>query len=485
MSNILDDSQIDSNISSTLLNDHITLLDSTFDYINPDGENIIDVDNGNSTDSNTNLSNTSNTTPEFSSPNDTSFLNHQFQNYDYSLNRFKHHKSLSFSLPDKLNLLLLKNMSKDNSKSPSPEFIYHNIKETHDERTINPQQLFTSPELSKFKNNKRKSVDSVHTISDINTLQELNDHNDNEFQGNFYGLTGLGLDVNTKEDIRDYILPSSSSSPNLSSIFNQNHLDVDFKMNNECFNAIKIWLNNNDLSKDKLSNEIVINPTGIIKNSSTGNSRRRNSIQLTAPTVSNSQIEKRKRRKSTNSNSNLNEFKSSLFSLEDNGESIPEIKEEDKKIQVFLSSQNNQNITLPNSISNSNVTTTIPTKVTQPVVNEGEGKPFPCPNCTKQFKRLEHLKRHIRSVHSNIRPFHCKYCEKQFSRSDNLAQHLKTHYKVDANGATSIIYGNPNVHNRGGRRKNSSSTGTTNNSNSPIDYSPDLSTDDLTSVNQF
>lgn len=69
---------------------------------------------------------------------------------------------------------------------------------------------------------------------------------------------------------------------------------------------------------------------------------------------------------------------------------------------------------------------------------------FPCTECDKQFKRSEHLKRHVRSVHSNIRPFHCKYCDKKFSRSDNLAQHLKTHYKLDNNGNQTVIYGNPN-----------------------------------------
>lgn len=89
--------------------------------------------------------------------------------------------------------------------------------------------------------------------------------------------------------------------------------------------------------------------------------------------------------------------------------------------------------------------------------SEDEPKPFPCPECDKQFKRLEHLKRHIRSVHSNIRPFHCKYCEKKFSRSDNLAQHLKTHFKVDSNGATTIVYGNPNPHTRGRKRSTSMS----------------------------
>lgn len=58
-----------------------------------------------------------------------------------------------------------------------------------------------------------------------------------------------------------------------------------------------------------------------------------------------------------------------------------------------------------------------------------EDKPFQCADCPKAFKRSEHLKRHVRSVHSNERPFACTLCEKKFSRSDNLSQHLKTHKK--------------------------------------------------------
>ncbi|EDO18350.1 hypothetical protein Kpol_1013p21 [Vanderwaltozyma polyspora DSM 70294] len=61
--------------------------------------------------------------------------------------------------------------------------------------------------------------------------------------------------------------------------------------------------------------------------------------------------------------------------------------------------------------------------------NDEIEKPFKCGDCTKQFRRSEHLKRHIRSVHSKERPFPCKYCDKKFSRSDNLSQHLKTHKK--------------------------------------------------------
>lgn len=54
-------------------------------------------------------------------------------------------------------------------------------------------------------------------------------------------------------------------------------------------------------------------------------------------------------------------------------------------------------------------------------------KPFQCADCDKAFRRSEHLKRHVRSVHSTERPFPCMFCEKKFSRSDNLSQHLKTH----------------------------------------------------------
>ncbi|KAI7874172.1 hypothetical protein K492DRAFT_103147, partial [Lichtheimia hyalospora FSU 10163] len=53
-----------------------------------------------------------------------------------------------------------------------------------------------------------------------------------------------------------------------------------------------------------------------------------------------------------------------------------------------------------------------------------------CPvmQCQRRFKRLEHLKRHMR-IHTLERPFACTYpgCHKTFSRSDNLSQHIKTH----------------------------------------------------------
>ncbi|KAH6661926.1 STE like transcription factor [Plectosphaerella plurivora] len=54
----------------------------------------------------------------------------------------------------------------------------------------------------------------------------------------------------------------------------------------------------------------------------------------------------------------------------------------------------------------------------------------PIPTCGRLFKRLEHLKRHVRT-HTQERPYICPHCSKAFSRSDNLAQHKRTHDRGD------------------------------------------------------
>ncbi|KAF8079257.1 hypothetical protein FPV67DRAFT_1663905 [Lyophyllum atratum] len=50
-------------------------------------------------------------------------------------------------------------------------------------------------------------------------------------------------------------------------------------------------------------------------------------------------------------------------------------------------------------------------------------------SCGKCFHRGEHLKRHIRSIHTHEKPFKCTYplCNKNFNRHDNLLQHIKVH----------------------------------------------------------
>lgn len=57
-------------------------------------------------------------------------------------------------------------------------------------------------------------------------------------------------------------------------------------------------------------------------------------------------------------------------------------------------------------------------------------KPFTCSSCDKAFRRMEHLRRHLK-IHTKERPFTCEIvgCGRKFSRSDNLKAHMKTHAK--------------------------------------------------------
>ncbi|TFK24273.1 hypothetical protein FA15DRAFT_669714 [Coprinopsis marcescibilis] len=78
----------------------------------------------------------------------------------------------------------------------------------------------------------------------------------------------------------------------------------------------------------------------------------------------------------------------------------------------------------------------VPTAETVDLAIQPEKRYYICKveGCGKCFHRGEHLKRHIRSIHTHEKPFKCSYpsCEKFFNRHDNLLQHLKVHKQAKA-----------------------------------------------------
>ena len=52
-------------------------------------------------------------------------------------------------------------------------------------------------------------------------------------------------------------------------------------------------------------------------------------------------------------------------------------------------------------------------------------KPFQCPKCSKSFKRREHLRDHLDSVHDKSTSVNCLYCSKELSSFTNYMRHIK------------------------------------------------------------
>lgn len=181
---------------------------------------------------------------------------------------------------------------------------------------------------------------------------------------------------------------SSSTHSSTSSTPSTNFKQNNWSMNDEFKDAIATWIsqnnnNNNNSSKNKTSKS--------------------NSISSTIPKFQKTSLTKRRKSDSLVSST-------SFLSLDPQPTSSSHPHPHHPQQQPTPSSSSST--------------------ITPPIEeSEEEEKPFKCESCPKAFRRSEHLKRHIRSVHSNVRPFPCKFCEKKFSRSDNLAQHLRTHNK--------------------------------------------------------
>ncbi|KAK6205180.1 uncharacterized protein RJT21DRAFT_117651 [Scheffersomyces amazonensis] len=418
--------------------------------------------------------------------------------------------------------------------------------------TINPQKLFTtnsripmsysSPSLSTlFQNGGR--VTSVLPVQNQNFVPTMNQTNNSSNNNNVN--SNLINNGNVTQYLQQQFNNNSSNFQqnvqqkyiNLSNIpklpnqgtNNRANSDVglnvngnlnmfDFKMNDECYNAISYWLNNNNNNNNNSNgnSNVIKNPEVFDEeddedesptklsipakgngnrpkpkkvNSVSSINRRRNSIPVMSgiggsslivngtgsmagagsPIKEDTKIDsKKKRRKSSNAANEIigplgiseaNNYNNNIDNNILQGQTVPLAFTSmasksngqiiDESIQLNSLNSTTVEPIINDSSPNISPTTTLEdSKASSNNNNNSIMQPnasgaFPCSECDKQFKRSEHLKRHIRSVHSNIRPFHCKFCEKKFSRSDNLAQHLKTHYRVDSTtGNTNIVYGN-------------------------------------------
>ncbi|CAK7219772.1 hypothetical protein SBRCBS47491_003964 [Sporothrix bragantina] len=91
-------------------------------------------------------------------------------------------------------------------------------------------------------------------------------------------------------------------------------------------------------------------------------------------------------------------------------------------------------------------TTTTPATTGTTTTTYAEGTNlFQCGSCKRQYKRLDHLARHVRS-HTQSRPYRCHVCTKAFARADLLKRHVAGHEaRNDAVSTTSRHSTTPSI----------------------------------------
>ncbi|RLV94588.1 Zinc finger protein MSN4 [Spathaspora sp. JA1] len=312
-----------------------------------------------------------------------------------------------------------------------------------EERTINPRQLFTRLNTS-------MSSPSLSTLFTTYTSQQQPQHHHQQHQSKpppqqqtQSQLVSPQQSTPTTAALAAQISPTAPAVP---SFMPQHTRSVstpqfDFKVDDEFSQAISSWLNGGWV--ENLNPEIM-NTNPIKKNSRIYNNikGRRNSIQPQVQVIQQvpQQDPPQQQVQGVQMQVSQQIMDSMSYTSTPNTSPIVSSDDEDK-------TKKKSNKKRRKSVATIDPLATSPAISPTSTNDDKNASAFPCMECEKQFKRSEHLKRHIRSVHSNIRPFHCKYCEKKFSRSDNLAQHLKTHYRVDSEGNSHVIT-NPNGNRR-------------------------------------
>ena len=123
-------------------------------------------------------------------------------------------------------------------------------------------------------------------------------------------------------------------------------------------------------------------------------------------------------------------FESTLIKVEPQNQS--EVTENSMEIkpgipEILLEPQNNIKTELPESFCYE----LDPLKVESFSHDKVASKKHKCETCVKSFGKVEHLQRHISSVHDGVKNYECEICGKAFSQAGHLKGHkASVHEKI-------------------------------------------------------
>ena len=66
-------------------------------------------------------------------------------------------------------------------------------------------------------------------------------------------------------------------------------------------------------------------------------------------------------------------------------------------------------------------------------------KPHACPHCAAAFRRVDALKRHVRTVHEKRRDHVCPHCAAAFGEAGNLNKHVRTQHPGSDSSQPSVL----------------------------------------------
>lgn len=111
------------------------------------------------------------------------------------------------------------------------------------------------------------------------------------------------------------------------------------------------------------------------------------------------------------------------------------IKIIDQKVTYLVEVQNEKGET-KNEWLDEETIKFIALKFASPVTETPEQDDLKCKECGRKFKRRDHLKEHMRKLHTaNKESYSCPVCQSEFGYKSNWTQHMKRTHKWSAANA--------------------------------------------------